>query len=66
MSDSPNNDNMRYPRILMIYRHSLVTRLTHWLNVICLSVLLLSGLQIFNAHPELTGGTMGQTATQLS
>ncbi len=43
----------------MIYRHSLVTRLTHWLNVICLSVLLLSGLQIFNAHPELYWGRYG-------
>jgi thiosulfate reductase cytochrome b subunit len=43
----------------MIHRHSLVTRLTHWLNVICLSVLLLSGLQIFNAHPELYWGHYG-------
>lgn len=59
MSDSPDNDNMRYLRILMIHRHSLVTRLTHWLNVICLSVLLLSGLQIFNAHPELYWGHYG-------
>lgn len=59
MSDSPDNDNMQYPRTLMIHRHSLVTRLTHWLNVICLSVLLLSGLQIFNAHPELYWGHYG-------
>ena len=59
MSDSPDNDNLRYPRTVMIHRHSLVTRLTHWLNVICLSVLLLSGLQIFNAHPELYWGHYG-------
>ncbi|EJJ29994.1 thiosulfate reductase cytochrome B subunit (membrane anchoring protein) [Rhizobium sp. CF142] len=59
MSDSPDNDNMQYPRTQMIHRHSLVTRLTHWLNVICLSVLLLSGLQIFNAHPELYWGHYG-------
>ena len=59
MSDSPDNDNMQYPRTLMIHRHSLVTRLTHWLNVVCLSVLLLSGLQIFNAHPELYWGHYG-------
>ncbi len=43
----------------MIHRHSLVTRLAHWLNVICLSILLLSGLQIFNAHPELYWGHYG-------
>ncbi|MDR6666095.1 cytochrome b/b6 domain-containing protein [Rhizobium sp. 1399] len=59
MSDSPDIDNMQYPRTLMIHRHSLVTRLTHWLNVICVSVLLLSGLQIFNAHPELYWGHYG-------
>jgi thiosulfate reductase cytochrome b subunit len=59
MSDSPDNDKIQYPRTLMIHRHSLVTRLAHWLNVICLSVLLLSGLQIFNAHPELYWGHYG-------
>jgi thiosulfate reductase cytochrome b subunit len=59
MSDSSDNDKIQYPRTLMIHRHSLVTRLAHWLNVICLSVLLLSGLQIFNAHPELYWGHYG-------
>ena len=39
------------PRTILIWRHSAVTRLTHWLNVLCLSFLLLSGLQIFNAYP---------------
>lgn len=38
------------------YRHSLVVRLTHWINVACLAVLLMSGLQIFNAHPALYWG----------
>jgi thiosulfate reductase cytochrome b subunit len=38
------------------FRHPLVVRLTHWLNVICLAVLLMSGLQIFNAHPALYWG----------
>jgi thiosulfate reductase cytochrome b subunit len=28
-------------------------RLTHWVGVICVTLLLLSGLQIFNAHPAL-------------
>ncbi len=38
------------------YRHSLVIRLTHWLNVLCLAILLMSGLQIFNARPDLYWG----------
>lgn len=53
------NDNVQYPRTIFIRRHSLVTRITHWLNVACLSFLLLSGLQIFNAHPELYWGHFG-------
>lgn len=37
----------------LIYRQSVWTRLTHWVWVICLFFLLLTGLQIFNAHPRL-------------
>jgi thiosulfate reductase cytochrome b subunit len=40
----------------LIYRHSLLVRITHWINVVCLTVLLMSGLQIFNAHPALYWG----------
>jgi thiosulfate reductase cytochrome b subunit len=40
----------------IIYRHALPIRLTHWINVLCLVVLLMSGLQIFNAHPALYWG----------
>lgn len=43
-------------RLLVIYRHRLPVRIMHWLNAICLFVLLLSGLQIFNAHPALYWG----------
>lgn len=46
-------------RSVLIRRHSAVTRLTHWLNVLCLGVLLLSGLQIFNAYPQLHWGQYG-------
>ncbi len=38
------------------YRHRLPVRLMHWINVLCLSVLLMSGLTIFNAHPALYWG----------
>ena len=44
------------PAKVMIRRHSVVTRITHWLNVLAISFLLLSGLQIFNAHPALYWG----------
>jgi len=40
----------------LVRRHSGVTRLTHWINVLALSLLLMSGLQIFNAHPALYWG----------
>jgi thiosulfate reductase cytochrome b subunit len=39
-----------------IRRHSGVVRMTHWINVLCMAVLLMSGLQIFNAHPALYWG----------
>ena len=43
----------------IIKRHALLTRITHWINVVCLTVLLMSGLQIFNAHPFLHWGQFG-------
>jgi thiosulfate reductase cytochrome b subunit len=36
-----------------LYRYPLLLRVTHWTNVVCLVVLVMSGLQIFNAHPAL-------------
>jgi thiosulfate reductase cytochrome b subunit len=40
----------------IVYRHSVMVRITHWVNAFCLLVLLVSGLQIFNAHPTLYFG----------
>ena len=40
----------------LVYRQSIWTRLTHWVWAVCLFFLLLSGLQIFNAHPNLYFG----------
>jgi thiosulfate reductase cytochrome b subunit len=37
----------------------LTVRLSHWLNVLCVAILLMSGLQIFNAHPRLYWGDTG-------
>jgi len=40
-------------------RHSLLTRLWHWLNVVAIAVLFFSGLNISNAHPWLYWGEAG-------
>src|ERR1700690_3888794 len=37
----------------LVFRHPLVIRVAHWVNVVALTILLFSGLQIFNAHPAL-------------
>lgn len=42
-------------------RHTLVIRVTHWVNVVALAVLLMSGLQVFNAHPNLYWGKSSYT-----
>lgn len=44
------------PRGPLIYRQSIWTRATHWIWAVCLFFLLVSGLQIFNAHPALYVG----------
>jgi thiosulfate reductase cytochrome b subunit len=40
----------------LYYRHRLPVRVMHWINVLCLTVLFMSGLNIFNAHPALNWG----------
>ena len=46
----------------LVRRHRLSTRLWHWLNVVTLAVMLMSGLMIFNAHPRLYWGQYGANA----
>src|ERR1700756_4321264 len=46
----------------VIYRHSGTVRITHWMNALVLLVLLMSGLQIFNAHPALYLGAQSDFA----
>lgn len=50
MSDANQQPVQKGP---LIYRQSMWTRATHWIWAICLFFLLLTGLQIFNAHPAL-------------
>ena len=44
------------PKRVLIHRHSAWVRVTHWIWVVCLTLLLMSGLQIFNAYPALNFG----------
>lgn len=43
----------------VIRRHALPTRLLHWVNALCVFVVLMSGLNIFNADPSLYWGQYG-------
>src|SRR5271165_5210832 len=47
------------PQREVMYRHSIVVRATHWINAVCLALLLMSGLRIFNSHPSLYWGNYG-------
>ena len=47
---------MADPKKVLVYRHAVVTRITHWINVLALILLLMSGLNIFGAHPALYWG----------
>lgn len=61
-NQDPNTMGSRTSRRVLTYRHSVVTRVTHWINVLCLTILLLSGLQILNAYPSLHWGQIGADA----
>ena len=48
--------NLQGVRSYLYQRHSLPVRIMHWTNVVTLTVLLMTGLSIFNAHPSLDWG----------
>jgi thiosulfate reductase cytochrome b subunit len=48
----------------VIYRHTFLVRLTHWLNALAIVIMLGSGLNIFNAHPRLYWGQTGNELDQ--
>ena len=50
-------------RPVLYYRHTLPVRIMHWINVVALTVLFMSGLQIFNAHPALNFGKSSYNGT---
>lgn len=45
-----------------IYRHTVLVRLTHWVNALAVFLLIGTGLNIFNAHPRLYWGRKGAEA----
>jgi len=44
----------------LVVRHSALVRVCHWVNALCFIMLLMSGLQIFNARPDLSWGEATQ------
>jgi thiosulfate reductase cytochrome b subunit len=49
----------------LVYRHSWPIRLMHWINVIALSLMFFSGMQIFNAHPSLSWGNRSDPSKEV-
>lgn len=62
-SDVPPETGPSAPR--MFYRHRLPVRVMHWINVISFFLMLMSGLGIFNAHPNLYWGRQSHFAAPL-
>jgi hypothetical protein len=57
--DAPTAPDQRRgdrPRGRLIDWHTALVGATHWINVLFLTILLMRGLQIFNAHPALYWG----------
>ena len=50
---------MDAPPRRLAYRHPVSRRINHWLNVVAVIVLLMTGLNIFGAHPSLYWGAAG-------
>lgn len=47
------------PKREVFYRHTRIVRICHWINALCFLLLVMSGAQIFNAHPRLYWGQYG-------
>jgi len=50
-------------RTQFYYRHTVAVRIMHWNNVIALTILFMSGLNIFSAHPALYWGKSSYTGS---
>jgi thiosulfate reductase cytochrome b subunit len=63
---SDENPTSRPEEPRFIRRHSAVVRVTHWVGVVCVTILFMSGLQIFNAHPALYLGQKSSFARPIA
>jgi thiosulfate reductase cytochrome b subunit len=54
MPSSPIASPAKSSRVVL--RHGALVRVCHWINALCFFLLLMSGMQIFNAHPMLNWG----------
>lgn len=61
----PSVPRVAVPSRRIVYRHALPIRIMHWINVIALTLMFLSGLQIFNAHPRLYWGNRSDEGTAI-
>ena len=57
MADAQSDEHIRGGKL--VYRQRGATRVWHWLNALSVVVMLMSGLMIFNAHPQLYWGKYG-------
>ncbi len=61
MSPTVKRNRRGKPREV-IYRHTFIVRLSHWITALSIFLLIGSGLNIFNAHPMLYWGQKGDSA----
>lgn len=47
----------------LYYRHAPAVRIMHWINVVAVTILFMSGLNIFSAHPALYWGKSSYTGS---
>lgn len=59
MDDRDDPIESPVPAGTLVYRHRLVTRIWHWINVLAVVIMIGSGLMISNAHPHLYWGQYG-------
>ena len=53
---SPRVEPQRAGTAPLYRRHALAVRVMHWVNVVALTLMFMTGLQIFNSHPALYWG----------
>jgi thiosulfate reductase cytochrome b subunit len=58
-ADRPSTPEDAPPAPSASHNHALTTRLWHWVNLVALVTLFMTGLMIFNAHPRLYWGEFG-------